>query len=283
MIPHGVRLFFQDEAVIEDPSLYQPAGDPRGIVVDLVLLQLFRSRGRQGMGQEEGAARGQAGGGDLHNAAAVHLAHNALAEHLLGGVPVAHEGRILFEEVGEAVGAEAHPPAVRDTVVPQGLLGVEEQGVGVGLGGGLVVGIVVRAGGQGQGAEHIGVVFRHHHFPNLPGQGLSGVHGHLGLVFVSPVNDEAEGPVPGDGQLLDAVLQILGGAIAGGAAAGVVGEGDRGDGVDVDGADPPEGVLTVQSQGGLGGLIEALVHFAGIFAGKIHIGHCLLPSFLKSG
>ena len=140
-----------------------------------VVLQLFGADGGAGVGQEEGAAVGQAGGGHLDDAAAVHLADDALFQQFLGAVAVFDEGGVLFEQVGEAVGAEGDAALVGDAAVAQVLHGLEEDLVGVFLGDGFGGEAAALGGLGGQLAEHVGVELGDPDLFELAREGAAGV------------------------------------------------------------------------------------------------------------
>ncbi len=95
--------------------------------MDLVLLELLRGSRSDGVGDDAGSTGRETAGGDLHDLAAINLTDDALDEHLLGLVTVAHEGGVLLEEVGKAVGAESNTALIRDVAVAETLHALEEQ------------------------------------------------------------------------------------------------------------------------------------------------------------
>ena len=123
--------------------------------MDTIFLQLLGTGSSDGVGQDEGAALGQTRGGDLHDLGAVHLAQDALLDHLLRQVAVLHEAGVLLQEVGKLVRAEGDATLVGDTGVAQGLLSLQEQLVSVALGSSSRIGVVVVRGCLGQSVEHI--------------------------------------------------------------------------------------------------------------------------------
>ena len=128
--------------------------------MDLVFLQLLRRSSRDGVGDDASRARRQTAGGDLDDLATVHFANDALDEHLLRLVTVAHEGTVLLEEVGKAVGAESHTTLIGDVGIAQTLHALEEQGVGVGRGRSSVIIRTVVDRRVGEGLENIRVELR---------------------------------------------------------------------------------------------------------------------------
>ena len=123
--------------------------------MDLVLLQLLGTGSSDGVGQDEGAARRQTRGGDLHDLHAVALAHDALVDHLLAQIAVLHEAGVLLQEVGKLVRAEGDAALVGGAVVAQLLLSLQEQLIGEALGGSSRIGVAVGRGRLGQSVEHI--------------------------------------------------------------------------------------------------------------------------------
>ena len=123
--------------------------------MNFILLQLLGTGSSDGVGQDEGAALGQTRGGDLHDLGAVHLAQDALLDHLLRQVAVLHEAGVLLQKVGELIRAEGDAALVGGAVVAQLLLSLQEQLIGVALGGSSRIGVVVGRGRRGQGLEHI--------------------------------------------------------------------------------------------------------------------------------
>ena len=223
------------------------------------------------MRQDERRARGQSGRRDFHNTRTVHFPHNAHGEHELGSVAVTHKRGVLLEQICEAVGAEAYASGIGYVIVSEGLLRVEEQFVSVGFGRGGGGGIAFGASGQGHLTEHVSVVFGHDDFTDFAGEGASGVHGHLRLVTVGAVDDERESAVLRDGQLLQTVFEVGGGAVTGLSGTGVVIERHRGNGVHVDGTHARETVILIEREGGLRGYRETFVNFRGVARGQIDI------------
>ena len=262
VVVDGVGLFVEDEAVVDEASLDEPAGDTGRIVVDLVLLELLGRGGGNGMGDDERRSGGQMGGWDLDYLAAVDLADDALFEQLLRLVAVLHERGILLEEVREAVGAERDAALVGDVVVAESLHALEEALIGVGGGEGGACIVAVRNGGVGESLEDIAVELRHHHLAQLAGERLARVGDHLGLELVALVDDEGEGAVAADRHGLHVAVEVVGGAVAAGAAAGVVVHGYDGDGVDLYDLVALKLVVVVQGEHGLGLAVKALVHIA---------------------
>ena len=123
--------------------------------MDTIFLQLLGTGSSDGVGQDEGAARGQTRGRDLHDLHAVALAHDALVDHLLAQIAVLHEAGVLLQEVGKLVRAEGDAALVGGTSVAQGLLSVQEQLVGIALGSSGSIGVAVVRGRLRQSLEHI--------------------------------------------------------------------------------------------------------------------------------
>ena len=143
--------------------------------MDLILLQLLGTGSSDGVGQDEGAALGQTRGRDLHDLHAVALAHDALVDHLLAQIAVLHEAGVLLQEVGKLVRAEGDAALVGGAVVAQLLLSLQEQLIGVALGGSRRIGVAVVRGCLGQGLKDIGIILRHNDLTQLPGNRFSGV------------------------------------------------------------------------------------------------------------
>ena len=143
--------------------------------MDTIFLQLLGTGSSDGVGQDEGAARGQPRGRDLHDLHAVALAHDALVDHLLAQIAVLHEAGVLLQKVGELIRAEGDAALVGSAVIAQLLLSLQEQLIGVALGGSSRIGVAVVAGCLGQGLKHIGVILRHNDLTQLPGNRFSGV------------------------------------------------------------------------------------------------------------
>ena len=72
----------------------------------VVLFQLARGHAGILVHQEEGRPGGQLARRHQDNADAVHHADDAALQHLLGGVAVADERRILHQQIAVAIGAE---------------------------------------------------------------------------------------------------------------------------------------------------------------------------------
>ena len=106
------------------------------------------------MAQDEVAALGQTGGGNLDDLAAVNLTQHTLDLHVLGHVAVAHKGGILLQQTGELVADQSDSSRIRDVRVAQSLLSLQEQLIGIGLGGG---GAVIGSGIGCDLAEGVGV------------------------------------------------------------------------------------------------------------------------------
>ena len=143
--------------------------------MDTIFLQLLGTGSSDGVGQDEGAALGQTRGRDLHDLGAVHLAQDALLDHLLAHVAILHEAGVLLQEIGELVRAEGDAALVGDAGVAQGLLSLQEQLIGVALGSSSRIGVVVGRGRRGQSLERIGVVLGHNDLAQLPGNRLASV------------------------------------------------------------------------------------------------------------
>ena len=124
-------------------------------IVNLIFLQLLGTGSSDGVGQDEGAALGQTRGRDLHDLHAVALAHDALVDHLLAQIAVLHEAGVLLQEVGKLIRAEGDAALVGSAVVAQLLLSLQEQLIGVALGGSSRIGVAVVRGCLGQSLEHI--------------------------------------------------------------------------------------------------------------------------------
>ena len=143
--------------------------------MDLILLQLLGTGSSDGVGQDEGAARGQTRGGDLHDLHAVALAQDAPLDHLLRQVAVLHEAGVLLQEVGKLVRAEGDATLVGDTGVAQSLLSLQEQLIGVALGSSSRIGVVVGRGRRGQSLKDIRIKLGHDDLTQLPGNRFSSI------------------------------------------------------------------------------------------------------------
>ena len=143
--------------------------------MDTIFLQLLGTGSSDGVGQDEGAARGQTRGRDLHDLHAVALAHDALVDHLLAQIAVLHEAGVLLQEVGKLVRAEGDAALVGGAVVAQLLLSLQEQLIGVALGGSSRIGVAVVRGCLGQGLKDVGIILRYNDLTQLPGNRFSGV------------------------------------------------------------------------------------------------------------
>ena len=143
--------------------------------MDTIFLQLLGTGSSDGVGQDEGAALGQTRGGDLHDLGAVHLAQDALLDHLLRQVAVLHEAGVLLQEVGKLVRAEGDAALVGGAVVAQLLLSLQEQLIGVALGSSSRIGVVVGRGRRGQSLKDVGIILRYNDLTQLPGNRFSGV------------------------------------------------------------------------------------------------------------
>ena len=250
--------------------------------MDFIVLQHLRSRSGHGVREKEVAADGKTGGRDLDDLAAVHLTDDALDEHLLARVAVAHEGGVHLQQIGEAVGAEAHTALIRDIGVAQLLLRVQEQLVGVLL---RRLSVVVVAEGRslgGKSTENVGVELRHAHLVELTRKGLARIRHHLGHDLVALVDDEGEGTVAGQRHALNVAGQIVGRAVTRGAGLGVVGHNGHGDAVDLDGLHTGELVVVVQSEHSLRLTSESLVNVRGISGCKVNTSrHGIISPLIK--
>ena len=128
--------------------------------MDAVLLKLLRSRGSQRVGDDAGRARRETAGRNLDDLAAIDLADDALDQHLLRLIAVAHERAVLLEQVGEAVGAERDAALIRDVGVTEGLHALQEQGVGVARGRLRGVDVATGRSGGGEGLENVRVILQ---------------------------------------------------------------------------------------------------------------------------
>lgn len=158
MVIDSVGLLVQDEGVVDEATLAQPAGDAGSVLVDLVLGQLLGSSSGNGVRQDEGTALGQTRGGNLDDLNAVDLAHDALDNHLLRQVAVLHEAGILLQQVSKLVGAESNAASVGHICVTQLLLTSQKQLVSVGLGGGGRSGVALSGCGLSQSVEDMLVI-----------------------------------------------------------------------------------------------------------------------------
>ena len=222
------------------------------------------------MRENEVAAIRETSGRDLDDLAAVHLADDALDEHLLARVAVAHEGGIHLQQIGEAVGAEAHTPLIGDVGVAELLLRVQEQLVGVRLRSLSGVVIAESRGLRGKSAENVGVELRHTHLSELTAQRFTNITHHLGHDFVALVDDEGEGTVAVERHALNVAGQIVGRAVAVRAGLEVVGHNGHGDAVDLDGLHAGELVVVVQREHSLRLTSESLVNVRGILGCKVN-------------
>ena len=128
--------------------------------MDLVFLELLRGSSGHGVGDDAGRASRQTRAGDLDDLATVNFADDALDEHLLRLVAIAHESRVLLEKVGETIGAESHTTLIGDVGIAQTLHALQEQGIGVLRGrGGRVIRAVVDSR-VGEGLENVRVKLR---------------------------------------------------------------------------------------------------------------------------
>lgn len=107
------------------------------------------------MGQNEIAAFGQTGSGNLDDLDAVAFTEDALVNHFLRQVAILHEGAVLLQQVGKLVGAESDTALFGNVLVAQSFLCIEEQGVSVGLGSSGSSGVAVSGSGLCQSLENV--------------------------------------------------------------------------------------------------------------------------------
>jgi len=159
-VPDRVGLLVQDEAIVNEPTLNKETGDAGRVVVDLILFELLRANSRDGVGDDASRTGRQTAGGDLHDLATVNFADDALDEHLLRRIAVAHKSGVLLEQVGKAIGAESHTTLIGDIAVAQRLHALQEQGVGVLRGRSGSVIVLIGDSRSGEGVENIRVELR---------------------------------------------------------------------------------------------------------------------------
>ena len=233
------------------------------------------------MGQNKGAACGEAAGGNLYDGAAIDFAHDALNDHLLRKVGLLGESGVELEEVCISVRAECNTTLIGNIVVAHMLHCVEENGVcvvAVNFLGGIVA---VLGSSGGESSEHIGVVLGNDYLTNLTGESLTGIGDHLRLNLIALIDDKGETSVLGNGHGLNVTGEVLGSAVTVSTAAGVVHHGDYGNGVNVNGLETGKLVVVVEGHHGLRFLMEALVYSLRISRSKIlSTCHSFYTSFL---
>ena len=99
--------------------------------MDLILFKLLRRGRRNGMSDDASRTSRETGRRNFDDLAAIDFADDALNEHLLRGIAIAHKRAVLLQQVGKAVGAERHMTLVGNIRIAECLHALEEQGVGV--------------------------------------------------------------------------------------------------------------------------------------------------------
>nr|DAQ79884.1 MAG TPA: hypothetical protein [Caudoviricetes sp.] len=278
LIVDTADLLVEDEAVIDEPPLAQPAGDSGRVVMGLELFELLRRSRRQRMAEDERAAGRKTGGRNLHDLRAVHLADHALDEHLLRSVAVLHERAVLLEQVGERIRAERHAALIRNVVVAERFHALQEQLVGVALGRRSRIAVAGLDGRIREGLKAICVELGDHDLIGLSRKGLAGIHDHLALDLVALVDDERERAVSLDRHRLHVSLEVVRRAVAVRTAAGVVLQRNDRDRVDLDGLHAGELIVVVQGHHGLRLFGESFVHLVAVLGCKVFPAcHKIIP------
>ena len=282
MIVDSVCLLIEDEAVVDETTFDEPAGDSGRIVVDLILFELFRAGGSDAVGDKESCALREVRGRDLNDLAAVDFAEDAFDDHFLGTIGILDEGRILHHEVGKLIRAESNTALIGDVLVAHVLHACEEALICVALGDAVAGGVAVGNCGCSESSEYVGVELGHADFVDLTGEGFACIGNHLGLELVAFVYDKGEATVFSDGEGLNVTAQISGGAVTRRSRTSVVVHRNDGDGVDFNGLFSGELVIVVQGYHSLRLTIETLVNLTCVFTGEIHSACHVNHSFIMA-